>query len=65
MPNFILSEYLIDDKWVYPLSVNFSYRQARQSNLLITNAYIYICYRSTFSIDKSITYQDTEEERFS
>ena len=63
LPNFISSEYLVDDRWIHPPLVNFSYRRAYQSALLITDAYIYIHCWSTFPIDKSITCQNAKKKR--
>ena len=60
--NLILSKCLIDDKYVYPLLVNLSYRQICQYALLISN--IYICYWSTFFINKLIIYQDAKKKCF-
>ena len=53
VPNLILSEYLVDDGCVHLSSVNFSYRQARQSASLMTDACIRR--RSTSPIDEPIT----------
>lgn len=58
--HLFLSKYLINDRYIYLLLVYFSSKQVYQNFLLITD--VYICYQTTFLIDKSIIYQNAKKK---